>query len=600
MPLRLLSLLQAVRARAMMKPHRSSGPLRLVLIALLVGLQLPGRGAKKIPWWNLKVGQEQGMVRYECCGGYHQIPGHSGCTGANVVQTAKHYGARKFAEFIEQADLKEKLSQEGAFTLFAPVDSAFERMSNDLRLRLLPTNSRNPSTILLHVVGHKVTSDEFLSDSLIPSLYRNQQLRLNKFNNGFKTVNCNLIVRKDLQATNGVVHLIDNVLEPYVYVEMNLADAVAKDGRFTELAKALEQTECKKKLQNPQQSYTILAPSDEAFQKLPHGRLERLLNDPVTREALLDNHVIPHPTCLSAITSKSKLKTLGNEKLHFECDGKGVAVNGHKIRNEFLMGQNGLLYMVDDLILPDKAKGVMQLAEQEKLFTFTQLIRNARLVDSLENMTYSTVFAPSEAAMYSLPKEELQLLKDDPSKAREFVMYHIAEGQMKSNSMSADQRLRSMDRRNTLRLQVQHNALGVENAMLEKRDISGMNTCIHVLNKALTPPRASAESMLRTMGNFTYFVRGLAHALRDSHNKTLTILAPTDQAFSELGSAKLKRFTSDRKFMNKIMRNHIIEHLITSNSIKPELSYQMKTRHYPVYFTTKNNKLQVDDAVVTS
>jgi hypothetical protein len=57
-------------------------------------------------------------------------------------------------------------------------------MTNDQRLRLLPTNPRNPSTIFLHVIGHRVTTDDFQMDTLVPSMYRDQKLRLNKFNNG--------------------------------------------------------------------------------------------------------------------------------------------------------------------------------------------------------------------------------------------------------------------------------------------------------------------------------------------------------------------------------------------------------------------------------
>jgi len=60
-----------------------------------------------------------------------------------------------------------------------------------------------------------------------------------------------------------------------------------------------------------------------------------------------------------------------------------------------------------------------------------------------------------------------------------------------------------MDRRNNLRMQVELNALGVEGAKIEKRDVSGSNTCMHVISKTLRPPTESAEAVLRTMGNFT-------------------------------------------------------------------------------------------------
>jgi uncharacterized surface protein with fasciclin (FAS1) repeats len=70
--------------------------------------------------------------------------------------------------------------------------------------------------------------------------------------------------------------------------------------------------------------------------------------------ALLDNHVVPHPTCISAVTTKAKQKTLGDGKLEFDCDSRGATVSGQRLRNSYQIGTNGLLYMVDDLILPQK------------------------------------------------------------------------------------------------------------------------------------------------------------------------------------------------------------------------------------------------------
>jgi uncharacterized surface protein with fasciclin (FAS1) repeats len=118
-------------------------------------------------------------------------------------------------------------------------------MSNDKRISLVPTNRQKNSTILLHAVGRTVSTDDVGSDTILPSLY-GLDLRLNKYNNGvkfyispkkpkniistlfqMKTINCVLIVRKDLQASNGVVHLVDKILEPYVMVPgKNLAEMI--------------------------------------------------------------------------------------------------------------------------------------------------------------------------------------------------------------------------------------------------------------------------------------------------------------------------------------------------------------------------------------
>jgi uncharacterized surface protein with fasciclin (FAS1) repeats len=63
----------------------------------------------------------------------------------------------------------------------------------------------------------------------------------------------------------------------------------------------------------------------------------------------------------------------------------------------------------------------------------------------------------------------------------------------------------SLDEQNPLRLQVYRKAIGVEDALIEKADLQGMNGNIHVINKALAPSNSSAGDILRRDGNFRYF-----------------------------------------------------------------------------------------------
>jgi uncharacterized surface protein with fasciclin (FAS1) repeats len=74
--------------------------------------------------------------------------------------------------------------------------------------------------------------------------------------------------------------------------------------------------------------------------------------------ALLENHVIPHVICLPAIIGEHKVRTLGPQKLTFDCDRKGITVEEKRLRSDFLMGQSGVLYMLDDLLLPDRGNSV--------------------------------------------------------------------------------------------------------------------------------------------------------------------------------------------------------------------------------------------------
>ncbi|PNF16145.1 hypothetical protein B7P43_G03285 [Cryptotermes secundus] len=422
-----------------------------------------------------------------------------------------------------------------------------------------------------------------------------------------ETVNCAFIVRKDQEATNGVVHMIDSFLDPDFTVPRDLAELVVQDGRFSELAKAMEQSGFVDRLRNSQQPCTILAPSDEAFQKIPQSRLEKIMNDKYAREALLENHVIPHAICLPAIIGEHKVRTLGSQKLTFDCDKKGTTVEEKRLRSDFLMGQNGVLYMLDDLLLPDRAKSIMQLAEQEQLSVFLQLVRSAGLEDAFENFGEYTVFAPSESAMYALPPNQLQELKINKDKARNFVLYHAAQGRINSDQISDNQVVMSLDEQNPLRLQVYRKAIGVEDALIEKADLQGMNGNIHIINKALSPSNFSAGDILRRDGNFSIFLQAIEKVMESSPETlesqtpraSFTFFVPTDQAFNRLGATRLERIMDDPAYLTKTIKNHVVDNMMASEAFKPDLYYDIQTRQNIVDVVRKNGKLKVNDATVT-
>ncbi|KAJ4446862.1 hypothetical protein ANN_13562 [Periplaneta americana] len=102
----------------------------------------------------------------------------------------------------------------------------------------------------------------------------------------------------------------------------------------------------------------------------------------------------------------------------------------------------------------------------------------------------------------TLPPAQLQEMKTNKDKARSFVLYHATQGRIHTDQISDNQVVMSLDEQNPLRLQVYRKAIGVEDALIEKGDIEGMNGNIHIINKALTPSKISAGDILRRDGNF--------------------------------------------------------------------------------------------------
>jgi uncharacterized surface protein with fasciclin (FAS1) repeats len=73
--------------------------------------------------------------------------------------------------------------------------------------------------------------------------------------------------------------------------------------------------------------------------------------------ALLENHVVPHVMCTPVITEEYKARSLApSGRLGFDCDERGHSVENKRLSGEFILGQNGIVYMIDDVLVPDRGK----------------------------------------------------------------------------------------------------------------------------------------------------------------------------------------------------------------------------------------------------
>src|SRR5690606_33718009 len=100
-------------------------------------------------------------------------------------------------------------------------------------------------------------------------------------------INESQVIITDIEASNGVIHVIDSVLLP----PKDIVDTAVADGRFTTLAAALGAAELVETLKG-EGPFTVFAPTDEAFAKLPAGTIEALLADKESLTDILLYHVV--------------------------------------------------------------------------------------------------------------------------------------------------------------------------------------------------------------------------------------------------------------------------------------------------------------------
>jgi uncharacterized surface protein with fasciclin (FAS1) repeats len=133
---------------------------------------------------------------------------------ADIVETAIKAGLfNTLVKAVEAADLVDLLKAEGPYTVFAPVDAAFERMPEGALDQLLEDVSRLKKILAYHVVSGDVRTDNLIEIDEAPTV-EGSVLVINSCN-GYK-VNQAIVLQPDILADNGVIHAIDSILMPAI------------------------------------------------------------------------------------------------------------------------------------------------------------------------------------------------------------------------------------------------------------------------------------------------------------------------------------------------------------------------------------------------
>ncbi|XP_076235758.1 transforming growth factor-beta-induced protein ig-h3 [Calliopsis andreniformis] len=562
--------------------------------------------------WNpRKICGKQTFVRYECCAGYYRVTGYPGCVGVkplvNIIETTRRVGSTKFARLIETSSLAEELRNGPPLTLFVPSDEAFDtylRMKGILPEWLLD-GDRYINLIANHIIDKRVLSTQWQANLLVSSKLGDNVLRINKFSSGMETINCYRIIRKDQIATNGVVHVIDGVLDLALTRNSDIIELAARDGRFEIFMKALKNSELANRIRFSETPCTIFAPTDDAFREIPKEQLNNMLANPDSLNALIAHHIVTHPVCVPNIISEYHATTMQQQDLTLNCGPHGAIVDHANLKSEMYHGKNGLLYILDRVLLPDQAKTILDLVKEEGLFTFLKIIKIARLEETLRSLKHFTMFVPSEMAMYSLSNQQLTELQRNEKNARTFVLNHIVTGTYFTDEISSNQVARTLEVGIPLRFQVYRGNFGIENALIVKANKGCSNGVLHVISHVLHPVEESLDYILRREGNFSIWldamerIKGVQPQIYDQFkrvNSSCTYFIPSDNAFRRLGNVKLKKLMEDNSYLAKTVKNHIVDNMMISESFKPDLQYTVKTKENTVNVVRKNDKVLVNDA----
>lgn len=276
----------------------------------------------------------------------------------DIVHTAQHSG--KFSTLItalKAADLVEALEGPGPFTVFAPTDKAFAALpAGTVESLLKPENKEKLQAILkYHVVAGKVLSGQLVKSSNAKTLHGNNVKLALMVNNANVT-------KADIKASNGVIHVVDRVILPGTAkpikghknteaptsADKNIVQTAVSAGQFKTLVTAIQAAGLEEAL-NGKGPFTVFAPTDAAFAKLPAGTVESLVR-PENRaklQAILKYHVIPGQVRSNDILAVHTVKTLNGQSIY-----PSIRVDNAAIQAKNIYCRNGIIHVIDSVILP--------------------------------------------------------------------------------------------------------------------------------------------------------------------------------------------------------------------------------------------------------
>jgi len=135
-------------------------------------------------------------------------------------------------------------------------------------------------------------------------------------------------------------------------VANTIVDIAVADGRFTTLVTALQAAELDSVLSGEDQ-FTVFAPTDEAFANLPEGTLDSLLADiPALKDVLL-YHVTSGSVPAADVVTLDSAPTLQGQEVDISVMGSLVMVDDANVTITDIMASNGIIHVIDAVILPD-------------------------------------------------------------------------------------------------------------------------------------------------------------------------------------------------------------------------------------------------------
>lgn len=268
-----------------------------------------------------------------------------------------------------KAELDDDLQDGTNLTVFAPNDDAFTSLATALGTDIdgLLALDNLADILTYHVIGAKVMAGDISNGQIVEPLSMTNTLKLTKTAQGDVYVNQAMVASADIDGGNGYVHVIDAVVLP----NETVVD-VAIDNEFTSLTTAVVTAELLPALTDPLAELTVFAPTNEAFSTLASD-LGTDINGILEREDLADilkYHVLGSKVFAADLSEGLGAPTLQSQDVTFSLTS-GATINGIVISSNDIDSDNGVVHVIDGVLIPAEEGGDEPTAISDDFITTT-------------------------------------------------------------------------------------------------------------------------------------------------------------------------------------------------------------------------------------
>ena len=372
-------------------------------------------------------------------------------------------------------------------------------------------------------------------------------------------------------------------------VSKTIVDIAVEDGRFETLVAALQAADLVSTLSG-EGPFTVFAPTDDAFAALPDGVVAGLLEDIPSLTEVLTYHVVSGTVLAETVVGLTSAATLQGEEVTIEVIDGTVKIDGATVLITDIIGSNGVIHVIDSVILPteiaaslsspEATKTIVDIAVEDGRFeTLVAALQAADLVSTLSGEGPFTVFAPTDDAFAALPDGVVAGLLEDIPSLTEVLTYHVVSGTVLAETVVGLTSAATLQGEEVTIEVIDPNRppltignVKIDGATVLITDIIGSNGVIHVIDSVILPTEIAASlsspEVTKTIvdiavedGRFETLVAALQAAdlvSTLSGEGPFTVFAPTDDAFAALPEGTVENLLADIPSLTNVLTYHVV------------------------------------------